>query len=124
MEWTNEWIEQGVKQGVKQGRQQGQRDIIRRLLQRRVGVLPTKLARQFDRLDDANIIALGDALLDFENLVDAQQWLTKRKRPVRAGARAIATCPACGADSLRRIKSFPICTYTRFSRRRRIFLFS
>jgi len=58
--------------------------LVLRLLQRRVGALPAKLARQFDRLDNADIAALGDALHDFENLGDAQQWFVQRKKPVPA----------------------------------------
>jgi predicted transposase YdaD len=74
MQLTNEWIEQGIKQGRQEGR-----DLVLHLLRKRIGTLPTKLARQIERLDDEAIFALGEALLDFTSVADAQQWLMARK---------------------------------------------
>jgi predicted transposase YdaD len=83
MQLTNEWIEQGVKKGLQQGRQEGgqegARDLVLRQLRRRLGGLPAKLAREVNRLDDADVFALGDALLDFTGPADAQRWLARRK---------------------------------------------
>ena len=75
MELTNEWIEQGVQKGLQEGR-----DLVLRQLRRRVGAIPAKLTRQIDRLNDAEIIALGDALLDFTSPADAQRWLAQRNK--------------------------------------------
>jgi predicted transposase YdaD len=80
MQLTNEWIEEGVQKGLRRGRQEGRRDLILRQLRRRVGAIPAKLARQVDRLDDAAMIALGDALLDFTSPADAQRWLAQRNK--------------------------------------------
>ncbi len=79
MQLTNEWIEQGVKQGRQEGRQEASRDLILRLLRRRLGDLPAKLTREINRLDDAELLALGDALLDFTEAADAGRWLARRK---------------------------------------------
>jgi predicted transposase YdaD len=79
MQLTNEWIEQGVKEGLKRGRQEGARDLVLRQLRRRLGDLPAKLARDVNRLGDADVLALGDALLDFTEPADAQRWLARRK---------------------------------------------
>jgi hypothetical protein len=70
VEWTNEWIEQGLERGRREGR-----DLVLRLLRRRLGAIPADLVEQFDRLDDARIFALGEALLDFTGPADAQRWL-------------------------------------------------
>ncbi len=77
MELPNEWIDKGVEIGPQQGRQEGTRDLIVRQLRRRLGSVPVKLARQVEQLDDAAMFALGDALLDFAGLADAQRWLAK-----------------------------------------------
>jgi predicted transposase YdaD len=86
MQLTNEWIEQGVQRGLQQGRQEGRqegrqaaRDLVLRQLRRRLGAIPAKLAWSVERLDDADMFALGDALLDFTRPADAQRWLAQRK---------------------------------------------
>lgn len=78
MEMTNEWIEEGVLKGLEKGRREG-RDLVLRQLRRKLGAIPAKLAKQLDRLDDAAIFALGDALFDFSTPADAQKWLAKRR---------------------------------------------
>jgi len=84
MQLTNEWIEQGVKQGVKQGVQQGRQDgarsVILRQLQKRLGTLPLKLAKEISRLDDAELYSLGDALFDFASSADVRRWLAQRDK--------------------------------------------
>jgi hypothetical protein len=77
MQLTNEWIEQGRKEGRQEGRKYA-RDLVRRQLPLKLGAMPAKLARQVDRLDDAGIFALGDALLKFTSPADAEQWLARR----------------------------------------------
>ncbi len=84
MQLTNEWIEQGVQKGLHQGRQEGARDLVIRLLKRRFGNLPAKLAKEVNRLDDATMFELGDALFDFEEPADAQRWLAQRKPSLSA----------------------------------------
>jgi hypothetical protein len=75
MQLTNEWIEKGREEG-----RQDARGLVLRQLRRRVGAVPTKLARQVDRLNDADMIALGDALLDFTSPADAKRWLAQRNK--------------------------------------------
>jgi flagellar biosynthesis/type III secretory pathway protein FliH len=83
MQLTNEWIDQGVKKGLQQGlqkgREQGARDLVLRQLRTRLGSLPANLAKQVNRLDDAAMLELGDALLDFTQPADAQRWFARRK---------------------------------------------
>ncbi len=83
MQWTNEWIEEGVKKGLQQGRAEGRqeaRDLVVRLLGRRLGRISASLSRQIQRLDDAAMFALGDALLDFTGQADAERWLAQRSK--------------------------------------------
>ena len=80
MQYTNEWIEEGVKKGLQQGLQEGcqeGRQMVLRLLRRRVGAIPTKLARQLDCLDDARIFALGETFFDFAVPADVTRWIAE-----------------------------------------------
>jgi flagellar biosynthesis/type III secretory pathway protein FliH len=85
MQLTNEWIEQdkkGLQQGRQEGRRQGRqeaRELVLRQLRRRLGGLTPNLAKEVNRLEDAAMFGLGDALLDFTGPADAQRWLARRK---------------------------------------------
>lgn len=64
----------GIAEGLEQGLEQ-ERSLIFRLLNRRVGVVPEKTIAElrllpFDRLEN-----LAEALLDFTNLDDLNEWL-------------------------------------------------
>jgi predicted transposase YdaD len=84
MQLTNEWIEkgreEGLQQGLQRGREQGQRDLVLRLLRRQIGTIPAKMTRQVDRLNDADMMALSDALFDFTRPADAQRWLAQHAK--------------------------------------------
>ena len=79
MQFTNEWFEQGREEGRKEGRKKS-RELVVRQLRRRLGILPEKLTRQIDRLDDADIFALGIDLLDFTKPADALRWVSRRSK--------------------------------------------
>lgn len=49
--------------------------LIRRLLQRRCGEVPPMLAAQIDQLAASQLEALSEALLDFRDIADLEQWL-------------------------------------------------
>jgi predicted transposase YdaD len=70
--------QEGRRQGRQEGRQEGARDLLLRLLRKRFGSIPVKLSKQVERLDDAAMLALAEAVLDFTKPADAQQWLAKR----------------------------------------------
>lgn len=66
-----EWKQQTQQQGAIQG----SRSLVLRLLTRRVGELPESVRSQIDTLSLTQLEALGEALLDFENLSDLEAWL-------------------------------------------------
>ena len=58
-----------------EGRQEEGATLILRQLQRRCGVLAPALTGQIARLSVPQLEALGEALLDFRDLTDLEQWL-------------------------------------------------
>ena len=67
--------EQGIKQGLQQGLQQGQAILVLRQLKRRLGEVESEDETQITRLSVEQLEALGEALLDFSNRDDLQEWL-------------------------------------------------
>lgn len=62
-----------------EGREEGERSLILRQLTRRVGEVPEPLRKQIDTLAIAQLESLGEALLDFTNLSDLENWLAARE---------------------------------------------
>lgn len=84
MQVMNEWIEEGIERGIEQGIEQGiergrheeRLDLILRQLNRKVHqILPTEIEKQVSRLSDMQLVALADALLEFNTLTDLTEWL-------------------------------------------------
>ncbi len=67
-------IEQGIEQGLQQGLQQ-QQALILRLLNRRVGNIPTNLQTIIEQLSQTQLEDLTEALMDFTTLSDLSNWL-------------------------------------------------
>jgi len=65
----------GFARGLEAGEERGKQQLILRLLNRRVGEVPEALQQQVERLTIAQLEALGEALLDFEQLADLLGWL-------------------------------------------------
>jgi predicted transposase YdaD len=65
----------GFERGTQTGRQEGELALILRLLTRRFDRLPESLQSQIEALPLSQLESLGDALLDFTNLADLQEWL-------------------------------------------------
>ncbi|MEM6591275.1 MAG: Rpn family recombination-promoting nuclease/putative transposase [Cyanobacteria bacterium P01_C01_bin.73] len=73
-------IKRALNQGRKEGREEGERSLILRQLARQVGPLPDSVRSQLNQLSVESLAALGEALLDFENLDDVQGWLQARRQ--------------------------------------------
>ena len=67
-------------EGRQEGRQEEGVKLILRLLQRRCGELSSPLREQVTRLSSPQLEALGEALLEFGELADLEQWLTTHGR--------------------------------------------
>jgi hypothetical protein len=70
-----EGLERGLEQGLEQGRIQGERDLVLKLLNRKLDVLSPELIARINSLNVERVEALGEALLDFNNLEDLKAWL-------------------------------------------------
>jgi predicted transposase YdaD len=71
MEITTSW----EQKGILKGRQEGQSDTILRLLNRKLGTLPSAITTQIKSLEPNQLDTLTLDLLDFETLDDLHQWL-------------------------------------------------
>ncbi|NEX23184.1 DUF4351 domain-containing protein [Thiorhodococcus mannitoliphagus] len=71
----------GYARGHQEGLAEGWRveavALVRKLLQRRVGMLPPVLDQRLEALSVDEFEALSEALLDFSALGDLEQWLAQ-----------------------------------------------
>ena len=81
MELTTSWHREGRQEGVMQGRQegvmQGKEALVERQLRRRFGAVPADLSARLARLSPDTLDDLGEALLDFSDPADLEQWLSR-----------------------------------------------
>ena len=67
-----------LEEGLQKGRQEGERQLLLRLLARRLGAIPVQMQAQIETLSLEQLEALGEALLEFTELVELKQWLNAR----------------------------------------------
>jgi len=73
-------IQQGMQQGMQQGVQQGEANLTIRLLKRRCGNLTAIQEQKVRSLSISQLESLGEALLDFPNMSDWENWLQDNRR--------------------------------------------
>ena len=76
-------LQKGLQQGLQQGRQEGKQEeallLLMRLLTRRFGELDPQLQERVRGLSLTQLEKLGEALFDFETVMDLAVWLEKRQ---------------------------------------------
>jgi predicted transposase/invertase (TIGR01784 family) len=75
-----EVLEIGEKKGLQQGMQQGEANLTIRLLKRRCGNLTAIQEEKVQSLSISQLESLGEALLDFQNMSDLENWLQDNRR--------------------------------------------
>jgi predicted transposase/invertase (TIGR01784 family) len=75
-----EVLEIGEKKGLQQGVQQGEANLTIRLLKRRCGNLTAIQEQKVRLLSISQLESLGEALLDFQNMSDLENWLQDNRR--------------------------------------------
>ncbi|BDA66574.1 hypothetical protein RIVM261_053910 [Rivularia sp. IAM M-261] len=65
----------GYKRGRLEGRLEGEQGLILRLLSRRFGELSPQVRACVESMNSTQLEALGEALLDFTNIDDFNNWL-------------------------------------------------
>ena len=70
----------GMQQGMQQGVQQGEANLTIRLLKRRCGNLTAIQEQKVRSLSISQLESLGEALLDFPNMSDWENWLQDNRR--------------------------------------------
>ena len=67
--------QEAKQEGEQEGRQEGERSLLLRILSKRVGKLITRHIESINSLTIAQLEDLGEALLDFGDINDLEQWL-------------------------------------------------
>ena len=75
LEGENRGLEKGLEQGLEQGRTEEALALVLRQLTRRIGAIAPESEAQIRNLSLEQIEALGEALLDFSDRADLDQWL-------------------------------------------------
>ena len=73
--WYNEILQEGLQKGHQEGRQEGELLLVLRLLTRRFGLLSEQRTEQIRQLSVPQLEDLGEALLDFEDMTELEQYL-------------------------------------------------
>jgi predicted transposase YdaD len=73
--WYEEILKEGSQQGLQQGLQQGELIIILKLLNNRLGSLPSDIQQQITNLSTSQLEKLSDQILHFTNQNELKQWL-------------------------------------------------
>ena len=68
-----------MEKGLEQGRKEGEITLLLRLTQRRLGAIAPETETQIRNLSLTQIEALGEALHDFSDCADLDQWLEQNK---------------------------------------------
>ena len=70
-----EGLERGLQLGLQQGEQLGEAALVLRQLTRRFGPLSNTTIERIRQLATIQLESLGEALLDFDSLAEAEAWL-------------------------------------------------
>ena len=63
------------QEGREEGRQEGEKSLILRQLTKRMGELSPEVRQSVENLSIEQLENLGEALLDFNSMVDLENWL-------------------------------------------------
>ena len=75
VEGRQEGLVEGRQEGLVEGRQEEAIAFVLRLLDRKLGSLEPALRDRIERLPFEQLEALGEALLDFQDIGDLERWL-------------------------------------------------
>ncbi len=81
-----DWEEATKDKGIAIGEERGQRShalsLVRRLLLRRLGELPTAIEMEIEKLSLDQLDQLGEDLLEFIGIENLQQWISNQRSRV------------------------------------------
>jgi hypothetical protein len=75
LEWEQQTEQRGRQMGVQEGRQEGELALILRQITRRIGTIAPQRETQIRNLSLGQLEELGEALLDFSQASDLENWL-------------------------------------------------
>jgi predicted transposase YdaD len=73
----NEGITEGIQIGRNEATQEAEANMVIRLLNRRCGTLSDALQNTVRSLSIPQLESLGEALLDFQDITDLENWLSE-----------------------------------------------
>lgn len=73
--WSREAREEGIQQGRQEGRHLGMAALLTRQLTKRLGKLDNSILVRIQQLDESQLEALGEAMLDFLSIADLLEWV-------------------------------------------------
>ena len=73
-----EALQEGRQEGRQEGCQEGEERLVLRQLTRRFGAVSLEMKAQIQALSLSQLESLGEALLDFSQPSDLQNWLRSR----------------------------------------------
>jgi predicted transposase/invertase (TIGR01784 family) len=79
-EGRQEGRQEGLQEGRQEGRQEGEARLVLRLLSKRFGKIDDRRVQVINSLTVEQLEDLGEALLDFSELADLDNWLEFRIR--------------------------------------------
>lgn len=65
--------------GKQEGKQEGETNLVLKQLNKRFGTIPQDITERISNLSIEELENLGEALLDFQNLLDLENWLINTK---------------------------------------------
>jgi len=71
-------------EGRVEGRKEEGRSLVTRILNRKLGKLPKAVLPKIEALSLEQLEELGEALLEFSNIADLEQWLKSRPKSVES----------------------------------------
>ncbi len=71
--------EQAIQEGLQQGLQEGEERLVMRLINRRFSEVEASLIERIQSLSVEQLENLGEALLDFSEVTDLENWLKEQK---------------------------------------------
>ncbi|MDD1413153.1 DUF4351 domain-containing protein [Dolichospermum sp. ST_con] len=71
--------EQAIQEGLQQGLQEGEERLVMRLINRRFSEVEASLIERIKSLSVEQLENLGEALLDFSEVTDLENWLKEQK---------------------------------------------
>ncbi len=70
MTLAEQWKNEGMQQGMQQGEIKGERTLLKRLLEKRFGSVPSRYLEKIESADAGRLLDIGDKIIEAKTLDD------------------------------------------------------